>query len=481
MGSRKLFSNYTVPDDWVVAGWVRGHLNALSDITRFCLLLGSSLCFAGSAWAGSPDRTHDSAPHQISPTPSSFVESFEDTAAIPEPLSTSVLPTFSPATLFSSSVTSKANFLATSASHQAADLALPTVDGQVKAQAIDPSVLYHSRSREWVVAAAQLPLLETVPELELPDDLRVESAPVGFNSSETQESSPISPPPAAPPFLIAADPANPTLPPVFTCPNPDPELGCLRLQDFPGSTSPAPILYLIPRFDFFRSNNLLLGIDPINDGLIRPTLTLLAVPPLGPDTYILASVEGAFNRYFKVPIFNYDELRIRAGLLQRLSPTMTAEIGWTNQQLFIANNEIRGFPAGTRFLNDQAVRFELSRRDQLSDRLFLNSIYQFRAGFSEPKDRSRILNVLFLSLNYDLNPKRTVQFGIDYQFSAANYTVVQRTDIYQQLLGRITWSAFPNSQMSVYSGISFGDSTEPGINFTSYVLGLSISVNIVLF
>lgn len=279
--------------------------------------------------------------------------------------------------------------------------------------------------------------------------------------------------------ILAGDPGAPTPPPIPPCANPDPELGCLFLQDPIFPTNPPPVLYLVPRIDFFRSNNILLGIDPVNDGLIRPTLTLLAVPPLGRNTYLIASVEGSFNRYFDVPQFNYNEFRVRAGISQRLSPTMWGEIGWTNQQLFISGNKIPGFPSGTRFLNDQALRFELSRRDQLSNRLFLTSLYQFRLGFANPSDRSRILNVLYLSLGYDLQP--TVQLGLDYQLAAANYTVVQRTDLYHQLLGRLTFSAFRNTQISVYGGLSFGNSTERGISFDSYILGVSMSVNLVLF
>ncbi|MBF2029585.1 MAG: hypothetical protein IGS48_22965 [Oscillatoriales cyanobacterium C42_A2020_001] len=328
----------------------------------------------------------------------------------------------------------------------------------------------------WVIATSQpLPLLE---------ENTYQSQPSPSNSLKQQGEPPPQPrilsstiPPNS--AIVAADPGSPTPPPIPACPNPDPELGCLYLQDPIFPTNPPPILYLIPRIDFFRSNNILLGIDPIDDGLIRPTLTLLAVPPLGRNTYLIASVEGAFNRYFEVPRFNYDEFRVRAGISQRLSPTMWAELGWTNQQLFISGSKIPGFPSGTRFLNDQALRFEVSRRDQLNNRLALTSLYQLRVGFAKPSDRSRILNVLYLSLGYDVKP--TVQLGLDYQFAAANYTVVKRSDIYQQLLGRITFSAFRNTQLSVYGGISFGNSTERGINFDSYILGVSMSVNLVLF
>jgi len=364
-------------------------------------------------------------------------------------------------------VTSKSRFLAGRSSHKAANLKLPQ---PIPSTAPHNNDEFRPADLEWIVATTQLPLLSPVrPGL---DDEKAKTNPLAEADIESAQSSA----PSTSPLRASTEPGSPELPPLPQC---DPELGCLRIGVVP--LDPAPILYLTPRVDFFRSDNLLLGIDPINAGLVRPNLTLLAIPPIGPNTFIIASVDGAFNRYFEVPEFNYDEFRVRAGILHRLSPVMSMEVGWTNQQLFIASNEIPGFPSGTRFLNDQAVRLELSRRDQLADRLSLTSIYQFRVGFSEPTDRSRILNVAFLSLNYDLNTKRTLQAGIDYQFSAANYTVVKRTDIYQQLLGRLSLTAFGNSQLSVYGGISFGNSTEPGIDFNSYVLGVSVSVNWALF
>lgn len=285
------------------------------------------------------------------------------------------------------------------------------------------------------------------------------------------------------PTPLAADPGNPTpLPVPPECPNFDPELGCLRLQDptFPMMpTAKAPVLYLLPRIDFFQSDNVLLGIEPLDDGLVRPSIGLLALPPIGPRTFIVASVDGAFSRYFQVPEYNYDELRIRAGIFHQLSPSMWGEIGWTNQQLFISGNEIPGFSSGTRFLNDHGLRLELSRRDQLAKRLTLNSVYQLRVSFADPEERSRILHVLYLSLNYDL--MKAVQLGLDYQLAATNYTVVPRTDIYHQLLGRVAWTVARNVQTSVYGGISFGSSTEPGIDFNSVVLGVSLSLNLAIF
>ena len=177
--------------------------------------------------------------------------------------------------------------------------------------------------------------------------------------------------------------------------------------------------------------------------------------------------------------FNYSEFKLKAGIFQRLSPSMSAEIGWTNQQFFISNNQIFGLSAGTRFLNDHSIRFELSRQDRLAKKLSLNSFYQFRISFAEPSDRSRIINVVSLSLNYSLNPR--LQLGLDYQFASANFTMQPRTDLYHQVLSRISYSAFQNAQISLYGGISTGTSTESTINFNSFLLGISVSLSLVIF
>ncbi len=274
-----------------------------------------------------------------------------------------------------------------------------------------------------------------------------------------------------------SDPNSPFAPPVPSgC---DPELGCLRLQIPTATATSAPVMYLLPRLDVFRSNNILSGLNPVQDGLLRPAISLLVLPALGSSTYLNASAEGALNQYFSLTQFNYSEIKLKAGIFQRLLPSMSAEIGWTNQQFFISGNQIAGLSAGTRFLNDHSIRFELSRQDQLAKNLSLNSFYQFRISFTEPRDRSRIINVLSLSLNYGLTPR--VQLGLDYQFAAANFTVQPRTDLYHQVLGRISYSAFRNTQISLYGGISTGTSTESAINFNSFLLGISVSLSLVIF
>ncbi|MBL1174521.1 hypothetical protein [Pantanalinema sp. GBBB05] len=265
------------------------------------------------------------------------------------------------------------------------------------------------------------------------------------------------------------------------CLNPDIELGCIDIgSPLPLPVTRSPVAYLIPRFDFFNSSNVYSQLIQIEDALIKPGVTLLLIPPLGKSTYFISSVEGNFIRYSTLSDIDYNEFRLRAGIYQRLSPTMFGEIGWSNQQLFIARDRIFGLPKGTRFFNDHSIRLELSRRDQLAKRLALNSFYQFRYSFTEPVDQSRIINALVLSLNYDLIPNR-LQAGIDYQLSISNFTQQNRDDVYHQLLARLTYAVFRNTQLSAFAGYTFGHSTDPLVDFNSFIAGIGLTVNIPLF
>jgi hypothetical protein len=366
--------------------------------------------------------------------------------------------------------TSKAAFGLTRSSRSAADLRLS------------------SQSSPIVFAASKFKALEftdiEVPLLELEND-RIPEAP--------QKTTVLEPIVAIDPDLgnlrlqessdrpvVPGNPSDPTSPFVPSIPiGCDPELGCLRLQSPVTTATTAPVMYLLPRLDIFRSSNILAGLDPVADSLIRPAVSLLVLPALGSSTYLNVSAEGALNQYFNLTQFNYSELKLKAGIFQRLSPSMSAEIGWTNQQFFISNDQLFGLSAGTRFLNDHSIRFELSRQDRLAKNLSLNSFYQFRISFADPSDRSRIINVVSLSLNYSLNPR--LHIGLDYQFAAANFTIQPRTDLYHQVLSRISYSAFQNTQISLYSGISTGTSTESTINFNGFLLGISVSLSLVLF
>jgi hypothetical protein len=289
--------------------------------------------------------------------------------------------------------------------------------------------------------------------------------------------------PSSPP-----DQADPNPDPNLTIPQPrcpeDPELGlpCIPTEPLPPPTLPVPrqpLLYLLPRLDYFRSNNIFAAVNEVDDGLVRPGITLLTFPRIGTNTYLSAAVDGSLVRYSNQTEFNYNELQFRAGVFQVLSPRMFGEIGWTNQQLFIASDDLPGIAEGSRFFNDHALRFELSRRDPLNSRLELNTFYQFRLSFAEPSDRSRISNTLSAALSYNILPN--LQAGLSYQFALTDFTRRDREDIYHQLIGRLTHTMFRNTQFTLFAGYSFGSSTEPGVDFDSLILGITLSVNLGLF
>lgn len=272
----------------------------------------------------------------------------------------------------------------------------------------------------------------------------------------------------------------------------DPELGTLRLQErtlqLPPVAARQPSVYLLARVDYFKTSNVFSGVDPVDDGLIRSGLTLFYAPAIGPQTYIVTSIDANLIRYanlgsVKVPdrrlSLNYNELRYRVGLLQRLSPRMFGEFGWSNQQLYATKTGLQDALRGDQFLNDHSVRLELSRQDPLSPQLSLNTFYQFRASFATPSDRDRLINSFISSLSYGLSP--SFQAAIDYQLAWSHFTQQPRDDVYHQLVARLTYTITPQSQFNVFGGFSFGNSSDTRIDFNGFILGAGFVLNLPLF
>ncbi|MBW4490973.1 MAG: hypothetical protein KME12_24680 [Trichocoleus desertorum ATA4-8-CV12] len=253
----------------------------------------------------------------------------------------------------------------------------------------------------------------------------------------------------------------------------DPELGTLRIRQQPVQASRSqPTVYLQGRVDFFQSNNIFSGVEPINDSLIRTGLSLWAAPAIGPKTYFIGSINGNLIKYATQDDFDYNELRIGASIYQQLTPKMYGEVGLSNQQLFTAGG-------GDRFLNDNSIRLGLGRRDSLGRAVTLDSFYQLRYSFADPSDRSRVINTLGASLNY--NPTVKVQTGVDYQYVLSSFTEQGREDNYHQLLARLSYDWSRNSRITVFGGFGFGNSSNRNINFDSSIVGVSLSVNLPLF
>lgn len=268
--------------------------------------------------------------------------------------------------------------------------------------------------------------------------------------------------------------------------NSDPDLGILRLreQEVPPPAPPPkpppsapprqsqPILHLLPRISFFQTNNVLSSVDPVGDSLIYPSLMLWAVPQLGRNTYLTPSIEGSLIRYIKEPQFNYNLVRFRTGISQRLNRQMFGEIGWTNQQFYRAEQ-------GDRFLNEHIAYLSLSRQDQLTRQLRLSSFYEFRVSFADPDYRSRVINSLYLSLSYSF--QSNLQVGLDYQFERSDFTVRSRYDQYHRIMGRLTYGVLRDSQVNIVGGASVGGSSESFIDFDSLFFSVTYSVDFPIY
>ncbi len=249
----------------------------------------------------------------------------------------------------------------------------------------------------------------------------------------------------------------------------DSELGTLRVQEQELQPPYEPIGHLLGEVGYFQSNNIFSGIDPVDDGLISSSLTLVVAPKLGAKTSLVTAIDGRLIRYIEQGDFNYNQLRLRASLRQQITPRMLGEIGWNNQKLFSAKT-------GDRFLNENSLHLALQRQDRITKRLWLNSLYEFRLGFADPESRSRVINSLSADLTYYINPQ--LQLGLGYQFALFDFTQRDREDRYHLLLGSLTYATSRDSQLSVQGGFSFGGSSDPNIDFDNLFFSVSYTVKL---
>jgi hypothetical protein len=274
----------------------------------------------------------------------------------------------------------------------------------------------------------------------------------------------------------------------------DPELGELRLkpQDEeiniiirpitpPPQKQPKPkSVFLQGRVDYFRNSNVLASDEKVADGLVRSGLTLFYAPSLGRSTFLVTSLDVGLVRYFNVARLNYDELRFRVGIYQQLSPRMSGEVGWSNQQLFTTDRGIQSIFRGNRFFNDNALRVELSRQDPLGKNLTLSSYYQFRwSTTTELEQYDRLVHTWFSSLSYSFSPD--FQMALDYQFIWSHFTQQPRDDFYHQVGGRLTYKINPQTQINFLGGVTLGTSTNDRLDFNGWLFGVGLVFNLPLF
>lgn len=241
-----------------------------------------------------------------------------------------------------------------------------------------------------------------------------------------------------------------------------------------------PVGYLQARVGYFNTSNIFSAkVNPKEDGLIFSGLTLAsAYLPLGRKTFLNASIDGNFIHYTSQSQYDYNQIRFNLGLYQQLSSRMYGQIAWSNQQLFYTKNS-NYFAAGDRFLNETSLRLSLGRRDPLSSKLTLDSFYELSLNIAEPDSRNRIINSLWVSLNYYL--QKPLQVGLNYQFNLSNFTQGQsesRRDEFHRLFGNLTYRINDSSNMNLQAGLSFGSSTAPDIGFDAWFFSLNYNFDL---
>jgi hypothetical protein len=220
-----------------------------------------------------------------------------------------------------------------------------------------------------------------------------------------------------------------------------------------------PVGYLLARVGYLQTNNIFSSIRPVDDSLFWSGLTLSSVPlSLGSKTSLLASVDGYLYRYAKKSRYNYNMFKFNAALHQQLNQQMYGEIGWSNQKLFTAEK-------GVRFFDENSLNLTFGRRDALTRKLLLDSLYELRVSASDPRSRNRITNSLWLSLSYYLQP--TLQIGLDYQYVFSSFNDQPRSDQNQLFLGHLVYGISATSNVSIQGGLGNGSSTDRNINFDS--------------
>ncbi|PZV03538.1 MAG: hypothetical protein DCF32_13665 [Leptolyngbya sp.] len=268
----------------------------------------------------------------------------------------------------------------------------------------------------------------------------------------------------------------------------DNDLGILRIRDQPQipvapAQPPAKIGFLSARLAIANSDNILLAVNDVGgltgDTFLRPSIGFGVYPALGPQTALIATADYGLQRYGAQSALNYDDLRLRVGLRQGLTPRSYGQLIFTYQELYRPGGN-RG-----RFFKNTALGLTLGRRDPIAPKLALDTYYLFQFNGAQSTssgtatDFSRFFHSAGGYLGYDITPQ--LQAGVSYQLNFIDYTAQDRYDTFQQVLGQVVYRITPGLRLNVYGGVSFGRSSEPRVRFNDTFFGAAIDATIPLF
>ncbi|MBD2109961.1 hypothetical protein [Nodosilinea sp. FACHB-13] len=267
----------------------------------------------------------------------------------------------------------------------------------------------------------------------------------------------------------------------------DNDLGILRIRDQPqipvAPRPPAKIGFFSARLAIASSDNILLAVNDVGgltgDTFLRPSIGFGVYPALGPQTALIATADYGLQRYSAQSALNYDDLRLRVGVRQGLTPRSYGQLVFTYQELYRPGGN-RG-----RFFKNTALGLTLGRRDPITPKLALDTYYlvQFNGAQSTSGGTATDFSRFFQSaggyLGYDITPR--LQAGLSYQLNLIDYTAQDRYDTFQQVLGQVVYRITPGLRFNVYGGVSFGRSSEPRVRFNDTFFGAAIDATIPLF
>ncbi len=257
----------------------------------------------------------------------------------------------------------------------------------------------------------------------------------------------------------------------------DEDLGILRLlQRAAAPPKPkTPIAFLTGRLGYFNSQNPFRLDTRASDQVYQAGISLAAFPPISEDTSLYAIAETNLGRFERADDDGYNEVEIQAGIRQKLFPRTYAQVGLRNQ---------RFYPFDRKILNITYLDAVVSHRSIFNSRTWLDSFYQARLGFANDKRSSRFRQTLTLSLNYGIS--KDLRASLLYQLDLEDYTQISRYDVYQQVIGNINYRLTPESQISLFGGTRFGNSSssDPAlakIDLDDIFYGAGLTVNLPLF
>lgn len=259
----------------------------------------------------------------------------------------------------------------------------------------------------------------------------------------------------------------------------DEDLGILRLlQKAAAPPRPkTPSAFLTGRLGYFNSENAFRLDSRENEQIYQSGLSFAAFPALSENTSLYAIAETNLGRFEQAGDRGYNEIELQLGVRQKLLPRTYAQIGVRNQRFY-------SFGYERQILGINYIDTVVSHRSIFNSRTWLDSFYQARLGFADTKRSSRFRQTLTLSLNYAVN--KDLRTSLLYQLDLEDYTQISRYDVYQQVIGTVSYRLTPESQISVFGGTRFGNSasSDPAlssINLDDTFYGAGLTVNLPLF